>query len=1059
MKNLQLNLFKKLAASCGLLLLLQGAHAQTVPFSFPVYEPFQYPNNEVLGTTGSSGTNWWAGNSATSSGWHPNAVAALAYPGLLPDTNTTPRGLVANTGTGKSRFTGFPANVGTIYASFLLNITNLNTGADRLFFLLSSSTNSAATPSGVWIDSANRLKISKNSSATPATNVTSALVLSNTYLVVLRYRTTGSNDEVALWLDPPFFGDNANIPAPTIITTNNANASTFQGMGVYGAANTPMFFMDEIRVDNNWAGVTPKSTSPGQIYPVTGGGSGCPGDSFAVGLSGSVAGNDYLLYTNSIYTGTTVSGTGSAITFGAQSTTATYSVLASNTTTAAVGWMTNTVTVSVLTAPSIITQPAPVLTATNNVGVFTVVASGIGLNYRWYRNGGALTDGGHVAGAGTSTLVISPATTADVATTSQGYYCIITNACGLAAISSTNSLTLDAPVNIVWQGGNPNTNWDLATTANFTNSAGSAVKFNGGDNVILNDSSTNPVISVVGSYITPTLVKDDASQNYFITAGSSAITGGGALLMSGSGTLTFSNVNTFTGGTTISNGTVKLQNYSALGSGTVTMAGGTLNIPLKGTASTGVSNNINVTADSTIQYAQNGSSFSAVIFGALTGVPGTTLTINETDANTASVARLRLYGSFTNDAAITLTTVGAVNEIAPYQAAGNQVYNGVISGNGHFILRNGGKVIFNNANTMSDGTYSVIVSGGTLGLGVDSTYSTPPTLASSPIGFNDLVLDLAAGNCTLTAENGARTLGNGIHYLAVSASDTGAFVLSGSNSLTLEGAIQLTQASDAYGTNRTFNVNNTAATTISGVISDNGLGSGITKVSSGALYLNAANTYTGPTTNSAGLLAGTGSLASPVFVQTGASIGGGSATAIGTLTINNNLTLSGNGFFRLNKSLSPQSNDMVSVTGVLTNTGTGTITVITNGGPALVVGDSFKLFSGAVSNGTAITITGGGMNWTNKLAIDGSIQALSVASTTASYPTNISYSVSGSTLTITWPATHQGWILQNQTNALNVGLTTPTNTWYDVPNSTSTTQAVITVNPANPTVFYRLKHP
>ena len=64
------------------------------------------------------------------------------------------------------------------------------------------------------------------------------------------------------------------------------------------------------------------------------------------------------------------------------------------------------------------------------------------------------------------------------------------------------------------------------------------------------------------------------------------------------------------------------------------------------------------------------------------------------------------------------------------------------------------------------------------------------------------------------------------------------------------------------------------------------------------------------------------------------------------------------------------------------------------------------------------------MNWTNKLAVDGSIQALSVVSTIASYPTNISYSVSGGVLTITWPATHLGWILQNQTNSLSVGLTT-----------------------------------
>ena len=77
----------------------------------------------------------------------------------------------------------------------------------------------------------------------------------------------------------------------------------------------------------------------------------------------------------------------------------------------------------------------------------------------------------------------------------------------------------------------------------------------------------------------------------------------------------------------------------------------------------------------------------------------------------------------------------------------------------------------------------------------------------------------------------------------------------------------------------------------------------------------------------------------------------------------------------------------------------------------------------------------------------------------ASYPTNITATVAGNQLTLTWPSTHLGWILQAQTNALSVGLTTPTNTWFDVPGSDSSTQAVININTANPTVFYRLRMP
>lgn len=1065
MKTPRISPLKKIAVACGLLLLAHGVPAQTVPLSFPVYEPFQYANNEVLGTTGGSGTNWWAGNSATSSGWHINAVAALSYPGLLADTNSTPRGLISNTGTGKSRYAAFPTNTGTIYASFLLDVTNATGTADRLFFLLSSTTNSAGTPSGVWLDAANHLKISKNSSATPATNITSALVLSNTCLVVFRYKTTGSNDEVALWLNPPYFGDNANIPPPTITTTNNANASSFAGLGMYGTAATPMFFLDEIRIDNNWAGVTPPSVSPGPSFAVTGGGSGCPGDSFDVGLSGSVTTNVYLLYTNSIYSGISAAGTGSAISFGAQTMSATYSVLASNTTTAAVGWMTNAVTVSSLSPPAITTQPSPVVAATNNIAVFTVGASGTGLNYQWYRNGAALSDGGHISGSATAMLVVSPATTSDVFSGTQGYYCIITNACGASATSTTNSLTLGAPANIVWQGGNPNTNWDLATTANFTNGA-TPVVFNGGDNVTFDDTSSRPVVTLVGNYLAPTLITESASQNYAFT-GSGTIVGAGALLMKGSGTLTISNANTFTGGTTISNGTVVLRNagFQSVGTGPITLAGGTLDVPITGSSALGVSNEIHVVASSTLQYDQI-NTYACVLRGALTGDANSTLTISNNNAG-ATLNRVRLYTAFTNDANIVLNSLGAEMEMAPYHSSGDQIFNGVISGHGgRFVPRGGGNVILNNTNTFDDSGitspsgYSLLLSSGNVGIGADSISTTPPAIDASPVGVGIFGINVGAegGTCSLFSSGGAHTLLNKIVY--TSATNTVTFVLGGSNNLTLAGELDLANASDSAGTNRTLQVNNTAATTLAGVIADHGISSGLVKTGNGSLYLNGANTYSGYTTNQAGLLAGSGTISGPVFVATNASLGAGSSSSIGTLTINNDLNVSGNVFVRIDKSLSPaQSNDLISVAGVLTNSGLGILTITNIGVTALAAGDSFPVFSGAISNGAALAISGGGMNWTNKLAIDGTIQALSVASAIADYPTNIGYTVSGGNVTLSWPTTHLGWILQCQTNSLNIGLLTASNAWYDVPNTGNVTGTNFLVNPINPSVFYRLRHP
>ncbi len=101
-------------------------------------------------------------------------------------------------------------------------------------------------------------------------------------------------------------------------------------------------------------------------------------------------------------------------------------------------------------------------------------------------------------------------------------------------------------------------------------------------------------------------------------------------------------------------------------------------------------------------------------------------------------------------------------------------------------------------------------------------------------------------------------------------------------------------------------------------------------------------------------------------------------------------------------------------------------------------------------------VTGGlpaGLKWTNNLAVNGSIQ---VVQGFATYSTNISYSVSGSTLTISWPATHQGWFLQAQTNNLNAGLGT---NWVNIPGTDATTSTNLPVVPGNPSVFYRLKMP
>jgi autotransporter-associated beta strand protein len=233
---------------------------------------------------------------------------------------------------------------------------------------------------------------------------------------------------------------------------------------------------------------------------------------------------------------------------------------------------------------------------------------------------------------------------------------------------------------------------------------------------------------------------------------------------------------------------------------------------------------------------------------------------------------------------------------------------------------------------------------------------------------------------------------------------------------------------------------------------------GGTTVANGTLLVNnTSGSGTGTnavTVNSGGVLGGTGIISGAVAVNNSSTLAPGTGTAIGTLTVNNSLALAGNIFVKINKSLSP-SNDLVNVSGVLTSAGTGVLT-LTNLGPAYAAGDSFKLFNKALPNGGALMLNpstpGIGLRWVNKLAVDGTLSIVTVATS----PVILAPNFSISNLTLSWPADHTGWTLQAQTNPPGSGLGS---NWADVFGSASTNQCILSVDPANGSVFFRLVYP
>ncbi len=102
------------------------------------------------------------------------------------------------------------------------------------------------------------------------------------------------------------------------------------------------------------------------------------------------------------------------------------------------------------------------------------------------------------------------------------------------------------------------------------------------------------------------------------------------------------------------------------------------------------------------------------------------------------------------------------------------------------------------------------------------------------------------------------------------------------------------------------------------------------------------------------------------------------------------------------------------------------------------------------------TTPGSGLSWdTSTLNTDGTLRIVSAPIPTT--PTNITFAVvsGGSQLEIGWPESYTGWTLQGQTNAITVGIS---NNWFDVPDSAMTNRVFLPIDPANGSVFYRLRY-
>ena len=502
-----------------------------------------------------------------------------------------------------------------------------------------------------------------------------------------------------------------------------------------------------------------------------------------------------------------------------------------------------------------------------------------------------------------------------------------------ATINGANELRSDYTLSVIVNGGTSNWSAGLAMyNANtaFTVDSGSQLNLSG-------------------------LIRENSTRGI-------SLAGGGSLVLSGN--------NTYTGGTTISAGTLTASSVAAaggigsIGTGALTLTGGTFKYTGTGTESTSRTLNIN-TGSAGIEVTNAGgnltfsstagaitSSFTKSGAGTLTlaedlvlgsgglTVNGGTLNVNGSGTYTGglTLAGTINYGNYTSggSGAITLTGDGTIG----FTTAGATAEHTTLSGTGNFTKSGAGNLSLSGDNTLVG---NLAVDGGTVSLAGAGSLGNTGTVsvgASGTLSIGASVSDSQTG--TLTNAGTVTNAGTTARAFVNNSSLTNSGTISGTvnntltlaNSGTLSGAVTNSGTFTNTGTvsgNVANSLTLTNSGTISGTVTNTGTftntGTLSGAVSSSSAFTSigrtvAAVTTTGGTLNLSGT-AGAVSVAATTFnVASNTTTGSLAATS---------LTLSGTGSileFDLADPTNSSFYDRISVSGALDLSGlTGAVTL------------------------------------------------------------------------------------------------------------------------------------
>ncbi len=613
------------------------------------------------------------------------------------------------------------------------------------------------------------------------------------------------------------------------------------------------------------------------------------------------------------------------------------------------------------------------------------------------RTGGTGANGSVQLGSGVLTIN-QTAGTAIFSGGITGSGSLVKDGAGTLVLNGANLFTGGVTINAGILAAGSATVLGPAANATLTFGANSTGKFQlNGNNATVIDLNTNVL---VGSPIiengsgAKTLTVNTVNTDTFAGVLQDGASGALALAKGGTGSLTLSGLNSYTGGTTLSAGTLNINNASAIGSGLLTVNGATIGNTSGNTITLSSGNNISLAAGTLTFAGPNDLSFgnntvtmtggnrtisvsggdNLTIGGIAEDTPPRNFTKNGngnliligtstyTGTTTLSAGAMQLgnggaTGALSTGTAITDNANLAFNR-SNAVVQGTDFTGAAIGGTGSISQLGTGSLTFNAANSYQGGT---TLSAGTLNINNGSAIGTGKLTISGTSA-----VDNTSGSSITLSTNNAQAWNSNFTFLGSNDLNlgNGLVTLNGSQTITA-GAGTLTEGGtiDINSTNmttRTLTFNGAGNVTLNGPVQNSSAGStgNLTYSGTGTLTLNGTNAYNGTTTLSSGTVAiGNDS----AFGTSALAIAGGTLTAVGgPHSISNTTTLgAGNG----------------TISGTNDLTFTGSFTEI-GGDRTLAVNNTGTTTLNAVNlsgNNTAhsLTITGAGNVVLNGMIADG----------------------------------------------------------------------------------------